>query len=325
MSENQIDEYKVIHRGNQQDDDNKKINAGKPAGSRENLHAFKKEMTEKLHKLKQNCPVFYGLCAAVVLIVGVVAAYAIPAVKYAYDMRGKTKIALFDNVQVVFAGMSPEAYAQVQNNWEDEYLKGLQFTVDRTTEIKVGDTVTVTCQTPAEEMKEHGFVVDTTTASFKADKLNAYANASDQVDIEYLKKISDEATATIVSETADTTFRMLYKATEDASYLRTVNNEEAENIHLQQALFLSRKNPLEGDANNYIYMIFVADIANQDTTMPVYFVFSYRDGYVTAEGSYEINHDQQEKRYQCGVDYDALYESVIGIYEGTYNMSEISW
>ena len=43
-----------------------------------------------------------------------------------------TAISLFDNVDVMFAGISPEATVNISNNWEDEYLSGLTFTADKT-------------------------------------------------------------------------------------------------------------------------------------------------------------------------------------------------
>ncbi len=303
MKEKQIDEFKVIDR--------KKESKQEKVWYRE------------LVKDVRNRPKTYGLGVAVVLVMIVVIAYVVPAVSYVIEMRGKTKVSLFEHVQVVFAGMSPEAYVLVQNNWEDEYLQGLQFSADRSTGIVTGETVTITCQTSAEEMKEHGYVPDMTTATFKADKLSAYAESMEQVDKNYLQTIADEATATIISETEDTTFRMLYKATNDAAFLRTVNDESAENIHREQTLFLSQKNSLEGDGNNYIVMIFSGEISNQETTMPVYFAFTYRDGYVTSDGTYEIDHDQQKDKYQCNADYDTLYTNALGIYDGLYDVTEI--
>lgn len=235
-----------------------------------------------------------------------------------------TKISLFENVEVIFAGMSPEAYVWIQNNWEDEYLKSLQFSVDKSTQISTGDTVIVTCQTSREELSLHGYVLDTVSASYKADRLSTYANSADQVDKELLAFITEEAAETIVSETEDATFRMLYKATGDAAYLRSVNDEKAEEVQLLQTIFMSRNGELEGSGNNYIFLVFSANISNSETKIPVYYVFTYTDGYTTTDGVYEIDHDAPEERYQCGLDYESLYQNTIGVYEGSYAKTELT-
>lgn len=48
-----------------------------------------------------------------------------------------TKISLFDNVEVIFAGISPEAYINIKNNWEDDYLKDLEFKADKVSGISL--------------------------------------------------------------------------------------------------------------------------------------------------------------------------------------------
>lgn len=235
----------------------------------------------------------------------------------------KPKVSLFENVQVTFAGISPDAYVLVQNNWEDEYLGSLYFTADKTTGIMKDDVITVTCQVTKEELKKHGLRAESLTATYKADQLNEYVNSAEQVDKQVLAEITNECINTITAQTVDTTFRMFYKATKDSAYLREVNNEKAENIELLNTYFLSNKNNLEAAGNNYVSLVFKADISNDNIFMPVYFVFTYSDGYITPDGIYEIGRDEPEKRYDCSVDYQQLYDNNIGIYNGIYEITEI--
>ena len=72
-----------------------------------------------------------------------------------------TKIDLFSNVEVTFAGISPDAYALVTNKWGDEYLGSLIFTADMTENIQKGDAVTIRCETGKEELGRHGYITDT--------------------------------------------------------------------------------------------------------------------------------------------------------------------
>lgn len=233
------------------------------------------------------------------------------------------RIDLYENVEVTFAGIGPDAYVVIQNKWEDEYLKDLQFTADKTTGIGKDDVVTVTCQATAEELKENGYRADSLTAEYRADRLNTYADSAEQLDKQLLADITKDCMDTIVSETEDTTFRMFYKATNDTGYLHEINNEKAEDVKLLRTLFLTKGNELEANASNYLFLIFEADILNDNISMPVYFVFTYVDGYITPDGAFAIDVDRTEERYQCSVDMEALYANVIGIYEGKYDFTEI--
>lgn len=74
----------------------------------------------------------------------------------AKGIEAGTKIDLFSNVEVTFAGISPDAYALVTNKWGDEYLGSLIFTADMTENIQKGDAVTICCETGKEELGRHG-------------------------------------------------------------------------------------------------------------------------------------------------------------------------
>ncbi|MDO5403286.1 MAG: hypothetical protein Q4F11_07590 [Eubacteriales bacterium] len=236
----------------------------------------------------------------------------------------KPKISLFENIQVTFAGISPDAYVLVQNNWEDEFLGSLHFTADKTAGIVKDDVITVTCHVTESELKEHGLRAEALTATYKADQLNAFTESAEEIDKELLSEITKQCINTITAQTADTTFRMFYKATKDPAYLREVNNERADNIQLLNTYFFSRKNDLEASADNYLFLVFKADVINDNISMPVYFVFTYTDGYITPDGAYEINYDNPEERYQCSADYEWLNSNAIEIYDDIYNVTEIT-
>lgn len=232
-------------------------------------------------------------------------------------------INLFEQVEVIFAGISPEAYVVINNHWADTYLNSLVFTADKPSGIKVGDSVTISCSADAAELARHGYVVSMTTAQFTADRLSSYVSAVDQIDQAVLLNIEKEAAGTVAAQTADMTFRMLYRATGNADYLYAFNDERADDIQLLKRVFLTRKNQNEGTIENYLYLIYRADIANSDTSMEAFFAFEYTQAFVTVEGKFDIGHDYPEKRYKCGVDYDSLYASVIGEKEALYQVYEM--
>ena len=85
-----------------------------------------------------------------------------------------TAIKLFDKVDVLFAGISPEASVSITNNWDDEYLSGLTFTADKDSGISFGESVKVTCTASYEDIARHGFLADNVEQSYNADRLPGF-------------------------------------------------------------------------------------------------------------------------------------------------------
>ena len=233
-----------------------------------------------------------------------------------------TAISLFDNIDVMFAGISPEATVNISNNWEDEYLSGLTFTADKTTGIKFGDSVNVTCNATYEDIARHGYLAEKMEQSYDADKLPSFATNVSQVDSKVIEQVKKEVLETIASETSVNTFHMLYKATKDVSFLYHVNNETCTDSKVTGVYFLSG-NGKQTDANNYIYVFASAVISDSEDSRTVYFAFSYSNTYLNVDGTFDMNHDNENKRYVCSDDYETLYEECVGSKNNNYSINEI--
>ena len=85
----------------------------------------------------------------------------IPHSEYTYKASGITDGAVVDiyaRINVAFTGISPDAMVLVNNEWEDDYLKTLTFSVNKANGITLGDTIKVTCDQPYEELARHGII-----------------------------------------------------------------------------------------------------------------------------------------------------------------------
>lgn len=240
----------------------------------------------------------------------------------AANIQKGTSIELYENVDVQFKGVSPEAVVNINNNWEDEYLSGLTFTVDKKDNISYGDVVVVTCDQSYEEIARHGYLVSDTEASYEADKLPGYVENVSQIDRSVLNNVKGEVLETIASQTQDATFHMLYKATSDTAYLRHLNNENCSDPKVTDVYFLTR-NKDTGEANNYIYIMASALISDSEDEKTVYFAFSYSNNYVNVDGTFDMNHDNEEKRYVCSTDKDKLYADTVGSKADSYTVTTV--
>ncbi|MBQ4283269.1 MAG: hypothetical protein IJB96_05005 [Lachnospira sp.] len=221
------------------------------------------------------------------------------------------KVDLFDGVEVVFAGISPDATVVVNNKHKDTYFAGLTFVADKTSGVAVNDKVTVTCQVSEAELGRHGYVAEKLSQEYVADELSTYATDPSQISDDYKMLMQQEIEAGIKRMTEDTTFRMLYKATKDSKYLRMTNKETVSNIQFEMAKFL-KKNSTDYDAvDNYIGYLYSADVTLGDDTVKVYFAFEYQQGYITSEGKFGIAHGNLDKRYSCSWDYETILSSTL--------------
>lgn len=234
------------------------------------------------------------------------------------------KIDLFENVEVIFAGISPEAYVVVKNNWSEEYLNLLEFKADKTGGIVVGDRIKISCSATEQDLARKGYAVEKCEAVYKADGLSSYVDSGDKVDKELLKTMDSELAEAIVELTEDKTFRILYKATGDEKYLRQLNDETAENISLENIVFLKRKATASGGMDNYIYFIYSADVSNSSETVKLYFGFEFSQGYVTVDGKFDILRDEIENRYSCSADGDAIYKDLVESKSDGYSIQNLT-
>ncbi|MGN0318990.1 MAG: hypothetical protein ACI4E1_13750 [Lachnospira sp.] len=244
-------------------------------------------------------------------------------VKAAGISKGE-EIELFENVDVTFAGISPNAYVIIENGWEDEYLSKLNFTASQSEGVAVGNTITVSCTTDFDEIARHGFLVKKTETEYTADRLAYFATNASQVKMDAIDEICKEIDETIKKETEDKTFRMLFKATQDKEHLKHENIEQAEDCELVSVYFLTRKNEEEKNVN-YLYIFVKSKISDEKDSEEVYFSFEYSNAYVQADEVFDFNHESEEKRYDCDSDLGELYNRVVVNRAETYDIVEVSY
>ena len=231
------------------------------------------------------------------------------------------KINLFDNVDVIFAGISPDAYVVTRNTWEDEFLSQLSYTADIQKNIKVNDEVTIHCNVDDVELGRHGYITDSFDKIYIVDKLSTYVEDASQIDNTVLLQRVQLCTASIKKETEDTSFRMLYKATNDKKYLHEPNEETADNITMIDSKFLERSNTASKElAKNKIVLIFSADITCSDYTETIYFGYVYENAYLTTDGSFNVLTNGESDKYYCNVNFDDMMSEILGGSEDNYSV-----
>ena len=152
----------------------------------------------------------------------------------------------------------------------------------------------------------------------------------EDIDKTVINTIYSEITDTIRKETADVTYRMLFAATGNSEYLYHLNEEQADNIKIEAAYFLDKN---DGESNNtdksgniirnYIVVEASADISDNEGSEKVYFMFVYNNAYVTINGTFNIAHDNPQKRFACAINEEKLYDEYVGDLKNNYTIDKI--
>ncbi len=240
-----------------------------------------------------------------------------------HDLGEGQKIDLFEKIQLMVSGISPECYATIANQWEG-YLANLSFSISKQSHISEGETITVTCDASDEELMANGYIVDNRSKEYKIGSLSSYVSDIQQIDMTQIKALVEENKDIIVRETEDLTFRMLYKATEDSSLLFQYNTETVNSVEYVKTTFLNKKEGSNSTTRNYLYVYYKANITNGTMTKDVYFAFEYSDMMCDSSGRFMINKTSPETRYVCATVYDDVYFRTSLGKEGSYEITELT-
>lgn len=102
----------------------------------------------------------------------------------------------FDSLEVTFSGIAPEGYVQLNTNRENYDLPYLGFEADKTENLNIGDTITVTLPQNAEETAlENGYKLTETTKTYTVENLDQYITS--------IAQISDDMLAAMKKEVMD--------------------------------------------------------------------------------------------------------------------------
>lgn len=232
---------------------------------------------------------------------------------------------LFENVSIKINGISPHATMEVVNNNTDEYLKGLVYKTDKEKNLCNGDRVMLSCEVTDDELADHGITTTSLTAMYDVSGLSEYVQTGKVLPRKLMEERVKRHGEIIENDTKDDTFRMLFKATSDPQYLTVPNNETATDIK-QEAVYFIQKKPENKDENgseNKVAFLHSAKISVGDKSETIYFLFTYDDIFINAEGEYKFITGDADAEYIAGRDKDKLVNDNIKKLESGYTIEQV--
>lgn len=238
-------------------------------------------------------------------------------------LKNGTELDAFSDVQIVASGVSPFVTVKCENKSTHEYLKKLEYEVDKEKGNAEGDTVTITCKADESDAAEKGYFFNTLTLKYKISGTDRYVSNPNEIDSDLYRGISKEAVEVIREITDETTSHITYEITGNKSFLYRDGNEEAVNFSLYKVELAYNSTRIAARHQNYLLVYMKGQIRIPDYSgsedpyeyIDAYFCFVYSDAIITKDGEFIMDTDNIRQRYICAATYDMALnevESMIG-------------
>lgn len=230
-----------------------------------------------------------------------------------------TAIDLFQDVKIITEGISPYVYVTYLNESKNEYLKGLEYSIDKASGLSIGDTITITCLIDKETARNNGFYYFKDTMTYTITTADRYVDKIEDLDFGVIEAWEKELPSLIEAETLDTTYHMTYKVTGNKVYLYRDNNEKMINIKSEGIYLANNNSGYEQEHENYVLVFYSGDIAlpkytteaDPYTYVDACFCFVYSDAIVTSDGKFELDTSTPWEDVICNDTFENTMSDVI--------------
>lgn len=230
--------------------------------------------------------------------------------KREYKVSGLGKgeeLDLFADVKIITEGISPYVYVTYLNESKNEYLKGLEYSIDKASGLSIGDTITITCLIDKETARTNGFYYFKDSMEYTITTADKYIDEVSELDESVMNELMEALPGVIERETADTTYHMAYKVTGNKVYLYRDNNEKIVNVKLEGIYLANNNTEYEQEYENYVLVIYTGDVALPKYTteadpynyVGASFCFLFPDAIVTTEGEFNLSIDEPWDNVIC--------------------------
>ena len=247
-------------------------------------------------------------------------------------LRTGTELDLFADIKIITGGISPYIYVTCINETENEYLAGLEYSIDETSGLSIGDEITITCNIDKDRATSLGYYYDESEKQYVISTADKYIDSIEEIDMNLINGLSEENIGVIIKETSDTTYHMSYKVTKNNSYLYRDGNESAVDFVFDKVVLASNNTGMEQESENYVILVYRGRIAlpNYSTApdpydyVDAYFGFKYSDVILTMDGEFLMATNDPHNRFVCADTYEGVVESALEGMNYGYVMQEIN-
>lgn len=233
---------------------------------------------------------------------------------------------VFADLAVTFEGIAPQGTVAIQNNSNDSFVKSVSFSVEPSSGLSNGDTVTVTARYNEQNAIDQMRVVSETTKTYTVSGLDAYVTTYDQIDQDTIDQMSQQAKDTISTNMLSNKYSYIDAAYDTSkSYPSGLDVESIvlNEVTLQTTYFAASK----PDTNNYYNneLIQVYKVSATDNTSPdgvtFYYAVGFHDIIKAGDGSVSVKLTDTVNCYG-NVSTDAIYNRVVAPLTADYTVTQ---
>ena len=239
-----------------------------------------------------------------------------------------TLLDAFADIKIITGGISPYVYVTYTNESDNEYLASLEYEIDKTSNLAIGDEVTIKCNADEKTAADKGYYFNTLEMKYTIEEADRYVNDPADVDKKVLKELAKEDIGIIEDAVNDTTNHMSYEVTGDINYLFRDSN--AEDFTFQKAVLVYNDTGYEQKHENYILLFYKGNIVmptyssdNPNQYLESWFCFRYSDAVISREGEWSMATNDPQERSVCGTDYESTLEAFKSDINGSYTYTDI--
>lgn len=182
------------------------------------------------------------------------------------------KVDLFENIDVSFAGMSPNATASINNGNTDYYVM-TTYKLDKDRNLRNGDMVTVTAEYNSEQLLDAGYIAENDTKEFQVSGLATYISKLDEIPNDSMEKMKKQMEDAIMDQIAS----------------RWVEKDSMTGMEFIGNYLLTLKEGMDGMWNNMLYVIYKINVSNSENDFSFYTYCRFDDLVLLEDGTCSID------------------------------------
>ncbi|MCD8364632.1 MAG: hypothetical protein LUC83_02235 [Clostridiales bacterium] len=201
-----------------------------------------------------------------------------------FEVTGLEEVAeadIFDEVTVIFSGIAPAATAEVQVSGD---LSAAWFTLDQSSDLDIGDVVTVTVSESAVEsiIAATGTVPSEMSKEYEVEGVAHYAASLDE--------IPDDIMDSMKAQAEDA-----YEAYAASDFSES---EELLSYDYIGSYLLTLKDGMSASDSNMLYLVYKATVKNEDTDSFAFYRYCmFSDIIALEDGTYSVDLSDYEETY----------------------------
>lgn len=183
------------------------------------------------------------------------------------------EVDLFENVDIGFSGISPYVRAQIIDSNTDSYSGVKRYTLDKETNLKVGESVILSVEFDEQELHMAGYNAIEKEKEYVVPELDRYVMGVGEIPQDTLDKMTKQLEDALHAQVA--------KAWEEKDSLKT--------IKYVGSYFLRPKENQTVYENNILYNIYKVSVENSENKFDFYTYCRFKDIIVLADGTCSVD------------------------------------